>query len=226
MPTARVFLTSCVIDWNIYVAGGLDTSYHEVGTLEIFDSSTNSWSTGPSMPIGLGGCTSCVVDGKIYVMGGEEYGNTLEIFDPSSNTWSVGPDIPEERPDLASQALGGVIYAIGGDLENGKYTYDIFTPGPSGVASPTSPSNFILLVAFPNPLTQSTTISFTWPESGVAEVTIVNLLGEEVARVFSGALQSGEHSFSWDASGMPPGIYECLVRMNGNVERVGMVLAR
>jgi hypothetical protein len=60
----------------------------------------------------------------------------------------------------------------------------------------------------------------------VAEVTVVNLLGEEVARVFSGELQAGKHSFSWDASRMPPGMYECLVRMNGSVEQVEMVLAR
>jgi len=80
------------------------------------------------------------------------------------------------------------------------------------------------LTSYPNPLSQSTTITFTSPESGVGEVSMVNILGTEVARIFSGEISAGEHSFSWDASGMPPGMYECIVRMNGRVERVSLVL--
>jgi photosystem II stability/assembly factor-like uncharacterized protein len=80
------------------------------------------------------------------------------------------------------------------------------------------------LTNYPNPFSQSTTISFSSPESGVSEVTIVNLLGSEVARVFSGELSAGQHEFSWDASGLPPGMYECVVRMNGSVEQIPMLL--
>jgi hypothetical protein len=96
----------------------------------------------------------------------------------------------------------------------------------SSVASQIIPASSIHLTSYPDPFSQSTTISFTSPESGVAEVTVVNLLGQEVARIFSGELQSGDHEFSWDASGMPPGMYECVVRINGSIERVGMALER
>jgi hypothetical protein len=82
------------------------------------------------------------------------------------------------------------------------------------------------LTTFPNPFTESTTISFTTPESGVANVSVVNILGTEVARIYSGELSAGEHSFSWDASGLPDGMYECLVQMNGSVERVPMILKK
>ncbi len=81
--------------------------------------------------------------------------------------------------------------------------------------------------AYPNPLSQSTTIRFTSPESGVARVTVVNLLGEEVARVFEGALTSGEHSFLWSKPpGLPNGMYECVVQMNGSVQQVPMVITQ
>jgi hypothetical protein len=60
---------------------------------------------------------------------------------------------------------------------------------------------------YPNPFTQWATISFTSPERVAAQVTIVNLLGVEVARIFSGELDAGEHSLTWDASGMAPGMY-------------------
>ncbi len=69
---------------------------------------------------------------------------------------------------------------------------------------------------FPNPFSQSTQINFTSQTAGYAEVSIVNMLGVEVARVFSGELGAGEHSFVWsNPTGLPDGVYECLVRMNG-----------
>ena len=80
--------------------------------------------------------------------------------------------------------------------------------------------------SFPNPFSQSTTIRFTSPTSGEAEITVLNLLGNEVAHLFSGELTQGLHSFTWDAREMAPGMYECIVRTNGRVERVPMLVAR
>jgi len=99
-----------------------------------------------------------------------------------------------------------------------------FSSSASGVPqnSQISPQK---IQSYPNPLTQSTKISFTSAESGAAEVTIVNLLGSEVARLFSGEIAAGEHSFEWDASGAASGTYWCEVRMNGRVVRSAMVVA-
>jgi photosystem II stability/assembly factor-like uncharacterized protein len=96
---------------------------------------------------------------------------------------------------------------------------------PSAVAS--TPVASPEIQSHPNPFSQSTTINFSSPESGVAEITIVNLLGTEVARIFSGELTVGEHSFVWSKPpGLPEGMYECVVRMNGSVKQVPMVLLR
>jgi hypothetical protein len=80
--------------------------------------------------------------------------------------------------------------------------------------------------SYPNPFSQSTRITFSSQDEGYADVTVVNLLGTQVARIFSGELAPDEHSFSWDASGFAPGMYECIVRMNGQVQRVPMTLLR
>ena len=63
--------------------------------------------------------------------------------------------------------------------------------------------------------------------SGYADVSIVNLLGMQLAHLFSGEVGAGEHSFTWDAAKMtaPRGMYECLVRMNGQVETLPVVVA-
>ncbi len=83
------------------------------------------------------------------------------------------------------------------------------------------------LQIYPNPFSQSTQITFSSQAAGYAEVSIVNMLGVEVARLFSGELGAGEHSFSWsNPTGLPDGTYECLVRMNGKVQTLPVALLR
>jgi hypothetical protein len=98
--------------------------------------------------------------------------------------------------------------------------------GISAVA-PVSTVNKTELQTYPNPFSQSTQISFTPQASGYAEVSVFNQLGVEVSRLFSGELNAGEqHTFTWNPSALPDGMYECLIRMNGQVETVPMVLMR
>ncbi len=83
------------------------------------------------------------------------------------------------------------------------------------------------ILSYPNPFSHSTEISFTSEAAGYADVSVVNLLGAEVAHLFSGELAAGEHSVVWSKSpGLPDGMYECLVRMNGRVETLPVVLDR
>ncbi len=79
--------------------------------------------------------------------------------------------------------------------------------------------------SYPNPFSRSTTVTFLSQDVGFAKVTVVNLLGAQVAQLFSGELSAGEHSFVWDANGMPPGMYECIVQSNEQVQRVGIILS-
>ena len=95
--------------------------------------------------------------------------------------------------------------------------------GTSAVEHPTAPTYSIR--SYPNPFTKSTTISFT-SGSGIAQVSIVNLLGDEVARLFEGQLDQGEHSFAWHPAGSPDGVYECVVKMNGRTEKLPIMLLR
>ena len=56
---------------------------------------------------------------------------------------------------------------------------------------------------------------------------MVNVLGAPVAHLFSGGLDAGEHEFMWGKPpGLPDGTYECIVRMNGGVERVALSAER
>jgi len=70
---------------------------------------------------------------------------------------------------------------------------------------------------YPNPFSDKTTITFTSSEPGFTAISIMNILGEEVANVFSGELEAGGHSFIWNAKNMTAGIYECIVRTKNGV---------
>jgi|GEM_PF-1743824 len=79
---------------------------------------------------------------------------------------------------------------------------------------------------YPNPFRHTTTLFLATPE-GYANVSIVDLRGKVVARVYSGTLAAGEHRFNWsNSAGVPDGMYECLVRMKGRVETLPVMLLR
>jgi hypothetical protein len=82
------------------------------------------------------------------------------------------------------------------------------------------------LRSYPNPFSQSTEIAFTSATAGYADVSVVNILGATVAHLFSGELDAGEHDFAWDAQGMAPGNYWCIVRMGDSVERIALSVQR
>ena len=53
MPTSRSVTASAVLDGKVWVVGGIDFSWSD--KVEIFDPSTNSWTSGPSLnsPVSL-----------------------------------------------------------------------------------------------------------------------------------------------------------------------------
>jgi hypothetical protein len=81
--------------------------------------------------------------------------------------------------------------------------------------------------SYPNPFWQSTEIAFTSASAGYADVWVVNILGAPVAHLFSGELDASEHQFMWSKPpSLPDGTYECIVRMNGGVERIALSVER
>ncbi len=82
------------------------------------------------------------------------------------------------------------------------------------------------LKCFPNPVSSATTITLSTSKNNYADISIVNILGVEVASLYSGELQSGIYSFGWNTSNLPNGVYECIVRMNGNDQTLPILISR
>lgn len=64
-----------------------------------------------------------------------------------------------------------------------------------------------LLQNIPNPFSGSTIIRFEIVESGRTRLFVTNLMGREVAVIFDGRLERGEHSFEFMQKELPSGVY-------------------
>ena len=80
------------------------------------------------------------------------------------------------------------------------------------------------LIVAPNPLAQETRVTLVLETTDFTDISIVNQLGIEVAHLFAGELAAGEHEFHWVPTALPDGMYECLVRMDGRVQTVPILL--
>jgi len=70
------------------------------------------------------------------------------------------------------------------------------------------PTVFALEQNYPNPFNPKTTIEFSLPEDvSNVKLSIYNTLGEKIIELVNSEMQSGKHSYSWDASNSASGIY-------------------
>lgn len=110
-----------------------------------------------------------------------------------------------------------------------------YSPAASfGTKSPTTSTNstssgdvtFTLRQNFPNPFNPTTLISFDVSTKERANLKIVNILGQVVATLFDGTIEMGHHSYTWNASNLPTGIYFCYLTYSNLVQVTKMLLIR
>ena len=69
MPTARMYLNTCVIDDKIYAIGGCSEKTYAL-TIEVYDPITNKWTKRDDVPSPLQRSCCVGMNGKIYIIGG------------------------------------------------------------------------------------------------------------------------------------------------------------
>jgi hypothetical protein len=70
-----------------------------------------------------------------------------------------------------------------------------------------APNGFTLSQNYPNPFNPSTMISYNLIESGMTRLTVFDMLGREVAVLVDQNQSAGTYQVSFDASGLPTGMY-------------------
>ena len=75
------------------------------------------------------------------------------------------------------------------------------------VSTSAKPIAYELSQNYPNPFNPSTTISFSLPENARVSLTVYNQIGQQVAELVNGQMESGYHQVTWNASNMASGVY-------------------
>lgn len=78
---------------------------------------------------------------------------------------------------------------------------------PSSVKSAEPVSGFALMDNYPNPFNPSTQISFSLSRPEHVTLNIFNILGEHITTLLDGQNSAGTHRITFDAAGLPGGIY-------------------
>ncbi len=79
---------------------------------------------------------------------------------------------------------------------------------------------------YPNPFNPTTTFGFGIPKKETVRLTVLNLIGEEVRIVFDGEKEAGYHSFNFDASNLPSGVYYYQLKAGNFVDTKKMLLVK
>ena len=88
------------------------------------------------------------------------------------------------------------------------------------------PASYVLYANFPNPFNSATTIRYDVKQTAYVSVKIFNLLGQEVATLVQRWIPAGSYTVSWDADGLPSGIYFCQMEAKDFVQTRKMVLLK
>ncbi|MEI7662093.1 MAG: T9SS type A sorting domain-containing protein [Bacteroidota bacterium] len=86
---------------------------------------------------------------------------------------------------------------------------------PYGIKQNAAAAENKVSAVFPNPVTRSAQFSVSISRPGSVQVTVTDLLGQNVLVLDKGVLQAGAHKISLDCSGLGKGVYVISVDING-----------
>ena len=82
------------------------------------------------------------------------------------------------------------------------------------------------LTAWPNPFNSSTEISFSVPQRGQIRITIYDILGRQVERLWDGECEAEDHKIKWNAGGLASGLYFAVLLTGDKVLICKLLLAK
>lgn len=165
---------------------------------------------------------------KAFLLGRWSTGANLDwsynISDDENGVWPMNEDLSYSNSQLMTAAMGGFPL---GDLyhwwpaeyttwkaqeaaENDTLT-NWLTNGLSGAAAvkerPGVLDKYALAQNYPNPFNPTTQINYSVPQNGYVTLKVFNVLGQEVATLFSGVQRIGNYHATFDGSRFASGVY-------------------
>jgi uncharacterized repeat protein (TIGR03803 family) len=111
---------TAAIGSKIYVVGG-GTASGNIATNQIYNATSDSWSTGAPLPAATAGGSAAVVKGILYIFGGYSGTtsgtavNAVWAYNPATNSWAGKAAMPTARGSTTAVVSGTKVYVIGGN---------------------------------------------------------------------------------------------------------------
>jgi hypothetical protein len=140
IPTARAYAGAAAIAGKLYVVGGCLFNDCRIGTtniLEIYDSATDTWSSGAPMQTARHAFAIGAIGGKLYVAGGRQAcppcldAVPTEVYDPATNTWATKASIPTPRNSAGYAVVNARLYVVGGSTGAGATNGEVEVYDPA-----------------------------------------------------------------------------------------------
>lgn len=88
------------------------------------------------------------------------------------------------------------------------------------------PEIYSLKQNYPNPFNPVTKIDFDIPENTFIDITIYDINGKEVQKIYNDNINAGSYEYLWNASEQPSGIYLCTMKSKNYYSTVKLVLIK
>ncbi len=138
-------------------------------------------------------------------------GSTTPVFFKYGAVFSGVDTLNGGASYLDNEAGFGLNHTLNLSLSGGSQTADNkFGDQVTGIIEEKTsqlPTEYTLSQNYPNPFNPTTSIRYTIPKSSLVTLKVYNILGQEVATVFSGFQNAGTFTASFDASRLSSGVY-------------------
>lgn len=119
---------------------------------------------------------------------------------------------------------GVMIWALGQDVINNSQPLleslanPILNQTSVGQHRDLQPNEFELVTNYPNPFNAATTIAVSLPNRELVSLSLLDVNGRIVEKIFDGPLEGGKHFFRLTAANLSTGIYLCRLFSNSSVQ--------
>lgn len=159
-------------------------------------------------------------------------------------SWSINGKVYQAKqygayslPQYAFVDSIGLVSAMGLYYSAGEYTFKLIgytisgiSTGNINIADPENTelnlSDYKLEQNYPNPFNPETNISVVLPKSGYVKLTVYDLTGREISKLYQGELTSGRHNFKFDGTALSSGIYFYRLESSGLTQTKKMLLLK
>jgi hypothetical protein len=122
--------------------------------------------------------------------------------------------------------MGGIVTDTSQYNTNGISAIAILSGSITSVNGQQLPTEFVLMQNYPNPFNPSTRIAYGLAANVHVKLTVMNMLGQEVATLVNGSQETGYHEVTFDGKNLSSGLYFYRIQAGAFVDTKRLLMIR